>query len=123
VTVSFNLYKATGDRFDLALSSDDLEFSLSNANAADVLDALGIDTSYSVAPWPLPAFKALLIVTRRKRLGHASPAIPMSRKQESGRITLIECGRAEGYIEQKLAQLSDIMNQGLEIGATHVGWG
>ncbi len=123
MTVSFNLYKATGDRFDLALSSDDLEFSLSTANAADVLDALGIEMSYSDAPWPLAAFRALLIVARRKRLGHASPAIPMSEKQESGRITLIECGRAEGYIEQKLAQLSDIMNQGLEIGATHVGWG
>jgi len=38
-------------------------------------------------------------------------------------MLVIDCGRAEGYIEQKLAQLSDLMNEGVEIGATHVGWG
>ncbi len=36
---------------------------------------------------------------------------------------VIDCGRAEGYIEQKLAKLSDRVNEGVEIGATHVGWG
>jgi hypothetical protein len=31
----------------------DGEFSLSNANAADVLDALGIENSFSERPWPI----------------------------------------------------------------------
>jgi hypothetical protein len=42
MTVSFNTLKANGQLFTSLPELDDLEFSLSNANAADVLDALGI---------------------------------------------------------------------------------
>ena len=49
MSVSFTLYKANGQRFDLLPGHDDWEFSLSNANAADVLDALGIEDSFSEA--------------------------------------------------------------------------
>jgi len=38
-------------------------------------------------------------------------------------MLVIDCSRAEGYIEQKLTQLSDLVNEGVEIGATDVGWG
>ena len=41
--ISFTLLKAHGQRFDPLPGHDDREFSLSNANAADVLDALGIE--------------------------------------------------------------------------------
>jgi hypothetical protein len=75
MTISFNPLKANGQLFTHLPELDDLEVSLSNANAADVLDTLGIEDSFSASPWPLPCFKALLIVARRKRLGHASPAI------------------------------------------------
>ena len=114
--------KVSGRRFDLLPGHDDREFSLSNANAADVLDALGIEDSFFERPWPIQRFRALLIVARRKRLGHASPPIPVTEKRKPGRMLVIECGRPEGYIEQKLAKLSDLVNEGLEIGATHVGW-
>ena len=117
------LYKAKGQRFDPLPGHDDREFSLSNANAADVLDALGIEATFSERPWPIPCFRALLIVARRKRLGHASPAIPVTETRKPGRMLVIDCGRPEGYIEQKLAKLSHLVNQGVEIGATHVGWG
>ena len=123
MSVSFTLYKASGQRFDPLPGHDDREFSLSNANAADVLEALGIEDSFSERPWPIRCFRALLIVARRKRLGHASPAIPVTETQESRKMLVIDCGRAEGYIEQKLAKLSDLVNEGVEIGATHVGWG
>jgi hypothetical protein len=66
---------------------DDGEFSLSNANAADVLDALGIEDSFSERPWPIPFFRAILIVTRRKRLGHASPPIPVTETRKPGRCS------------------------------------
>jgi hypothetical protein len=72
---------------------------------------------------PLSCFKALLVVARRKRLGRASPAIPLTETQEPGSMLLIDCGRDEGYIEQKLALLSDLVNRAAELGATHVGWG
>ena len=123
MTVSFTLYKANGQHFDLLPGNDDHEFNLSNANAADVLDALGIEESFSESPWPIPCFRALLVVARRKRLGHASPALPVTEMRERGFMLMIDCGRAEGYIERKLAALSDLVNLGVEIGATHVGWG
>ncbi len=123
MSVSFTLLKANGQRFDLLPGHDDREFSISNANAAAVLDALGIEDAFSERPWPLQRFRTLLIVARRKRLGHASPAILVTETQESGKILVIDCGRAEGYIEQKLGQLSDLVNEGVEIGATHLGWG
>ena len=71
--------KAAGQRFDRLPGHDDREFSLSNANATDVL--------------------------------------------KPGTMLVIDCGRVEGYIEQKLAKLSNFVNEGVEIGATHVGWG
>ena len=83
MSVSFTFLKANGQRFDPLPGHDDREFSLSNANAADVLDALGIEDSFSERPWPIHCFRALLIVARRKRLGHASPAIPVTETQEA----------------------------------------
>jgi hypothetical protein len=47
MTVSFTLYKANGHAFDLLPGNDDRDFSLSNANAADVLSALAIEDSFS----------------------------------------------------------------------------
>jgi hypothetical protein len=123
MTVSFNPPKATGDLFTSLPELDDLEFSLPNANAADVLDALGIEDAFSASPWPLPCFKALLVVARRKRVGHASPAIPVTETREAGSMVLIDCGREEGYIERKLALLSDLVNRAAELGATYIGWG
>ena len=35
-------------------------------------------------------------------------------------MLVIDCGRTEGYIEQRLARLSDLVNHGVELGATHV---
>ena len=70
MTISFNPLKADGHLFTHLPELDDLEFSLSDANAAD-LDALGIEDAYSTNPWPLSCLKALLVVARRKRIGHA----------------------------------------------------
>ena len=123
MTISFNPLKANGHLFTHLPELDDLEFSLSNANAADVLDALGIEDAFSTSPWPLSCFKALLVVARRKRIGHASPAIPVTETQEPGSMVLIDCGRAEDNIERKLALLSDLVNRAEELGTTHIGWG
>jgi hypothetical protein len=92
MSVSFTLYKANGQRFDLLPGHDDWEFSLSNANAADVLDALGIEDSFSERPCPIQCFRTLLIVARRKRLGHASPAIPVTEMRKPGTM-LVTPGR------------------------------
>ena len=72
------------------------------------------------SPLPLSCLKALLVVARRKRIGHASPAIPVTETQEPGSMVLIDCGSAEGYIER--SSPSTPVNCAEELGATHVGW-
>jgi hypothetical protein len=69
------------------------------------------------------ALRSHLTVARRNRLGHRSPAVPTAEHSEPGRMTLIECGRPEGYVERRLKDLSDVVNRGLAVGATHVDWG
>ena len=46
MSVSFALSKPNGQSFDLLPGHDDREFSVSHANAVDVLDALGIEDSF-----------------------------------------------------------------------------
>jgi hypothetical protein len=83
----------------------------------------GSKTASPQAPGHSPCFKALLVVARRKRIGHASLAIPLTETREPGSMVLIDCGRNEGYIERKLALLSDLVNRAAELGATQLGWG
>ena len=124
MSVSFTPYKASGQRFDLLPGHDDREFSLSNANAADVLDALGIERLLLRAHLADPALSDVAdrrpAQAPRPRLPQPSPS---PKRGSRGTMLVIECGRPEGYIEQKLAKLSYLVNEGLEIGATHVGWG
>ena len=50
MTLSFIPLKANGRLFSRLPELDDLEFSIPNANAAGVLDALGIEDVYSASP-------------------------------------------------------------------------
>ena len=102
---------------------EECELNLSNANGLDLLDALGIDDACPDEPWPIQYFRTLVTVARRKRLDHLSPAIATTEDKEYGRVTIIHCGRAEGYIEHKLEALSNLLNRSIEAGATHMGWG
>ena len=122
MSISFTPLRQNANRFERVLPDDD-ELSLSNANASDVLDALGIDESYSSSPWPIACFRSLLTVARRKRLNYRSPEIPTTEHSEPGRMTIVECGRPEGYVERRLKEISDLVNRALAAGATHVGWG
>ncbi len=61
-------------------------------------------------------------MTRRKHFNHRSAAIPATEHSDPRRMTIIECGRAEGYVERRLKVLSDLANRGLVAGATRVGW-
>jgi len=76
MSFTFVVLRQSGQRYDRApLTADDSELSLSNENAHDVLDALGIEDPYSSSPWPIAPFRALLTATRRKRLGHQSAGL------------------------------------------------
>lgn len=57
MSATFSPLPQNGNRFDVALPpADDLDLSLSNANAFDVLNALGIEDPYSSSPWPIACF-------------------------------------------------------------------
>ena len=105
MSITFVVLRQSGQRYDRTpLTADDSELSLSNENAHDVLDALGIEDPYSSPPWPIAPFRARLAAARRKRLGHRSAAIATTERSEPGRITIIECGRLEGYVERRLEE-------------------
>ncbi len=122
MSVSFTLYRAAGQRFDpcSVTTTGNSPSRTPMPPMSSTVSASRLLLRTSVADRLLPA---LLIVARRKRLGHASPAIRLTEMRKPGTMLVIDCGRAEGYIEQKFAKLSDLVNEGFEIGATHVGWG
>ena len=59
MSITFIVLRQNGQRCDRApLTADDSELSLSNENAHDVLDALGIEDPYSSSPWLIAPFRA-----------------------------------------------------------------
>src|SRR5208337_3469673 len=61
MSITFVVLRQSGQRYNRApLSADDSELSLSNENAHDVLDALGIEDPFSSSPWPIAPFRARL---------------------------------------------------------------
>ena len=91
---------------------------LANANAAHLLDAMGI------MPEPLPIELISVLVTRtlRSRLGKRSPNIPSVIDTQPGTMTLIRCGRRDGYLEERLRDLARLIQHCRTIGATHLRW-
>jgi hypothetical protein len=100
-----------------------LELNLSNANAADLLNALGLPSDQNAEPMPIEAFSGLVTAALRRHLGKRSPELPPITDTALDRITLVDCGRSEGYIERRLGDLAMLVHQGRAIGATHIGWG
>jgi hypothetical protein len=123
MSIDFSPLRQTDNDFDWVAVPEHLELSLSTANGLDLLDALGIEETYSNDHWPIQCFRVLVTVARRKRLDYRSPEIPWSEHSAPGRCTFIDCGRTEGYIERRLSDLSDLLNHAIAAGATHIGWG
>jgi hypothetical protein len=97
MSVSFTLYKAAGQRFDLLPVTTTGSSPSRTPTPPMSSNALGIEDSFSERPWPIQCFRTLLIVARRKRLGHASPAIRVTETRNPGTMLVIDCGRPELY--------------------------
>ena len=104
---------------------DNNTINVSQANGLDLLDALGISTSCGVKP--LAEFTRLLAAARQAdlatRKGNISPALPTHVDAAPGRMTMIHCGRRSGYIEERLSEMSALVERGRTLGATHLSWG
>jgi len=101
---------------------DRFEVNVGNANGYDLLLALGL------APEPggelaLDAFAGLVTAGLRRHLGRRSPELAEATNAGPGRMTMIFCGRREGYIEERLGDLAGVVQRGREAGATQISWG
>jgi hypothetical protein len=101
---------------------DSFELSVSNANGADLLCALGLAPEPG-GPVPIEAFAGLVTAAARRHLGHRSPALATVEDVQKGRLTVVLVGRAEGYIERRLGDLMSVVQRSRAAGATHFGWG
>ncbi|MEA2733362.1 MAG: hypothetical protein QOD93_2793 [Acetobacteraceae bacterium] len=101
---------------------DAFELSVSSANGADLLLAMGLAPEPD-GLMPIDAFGGLLSAALRRHLDQRSPELPVCEDAQPGKITLIYLGRPEGYIEQRLGELMRMVQTCRAAGATHFGWG
>jgi hypothetical protein len=101
---------------------DAFQLSVSNANGADLLLAMGLAPEPDGLT-PIDTFGGLVSATLRRHLNHRSAELPVWEDDEPGKMTLIYLGRPEGYIEQRLGELMRLVQSGRAAGATHFGWG
>jgi hypothetical protein len=99
------------------------EFNVSNANGADLLLALGIDPDVEHPPMTIDSFSTLVTAALRRHLGHRSPELEAVPDREPGKMTVIHCGRREGYIEERLGELATLIQLSRAAEATHFDWG
>jgi hypothetical protein len=102
---------------------DSFELSVSNANGADLLRALGLAPEPGGGPVPIDAFAGLVTAAARRHLDRRSPALATVEDVQKGRLTVVLVGRPEGYIERRLGDLMALIQRGRAAGATHIGWG
>jgi hypothetical protein len=128
MTVCFAPYihDPTGDAFELPHlgreDQEDFELGVCNANAVDLLLALGLDPSANGGVMAIGAFSSLVTAALRRHLGCRSPELPTVEDAQPGQITMIHVGRREGYIERKLGALMLAIQRSRAIGASHFGW-
>jgi hypothetical protein len=102
---------------------DSFGLSVSNANGADLLCALGLAPEPGGGPVPIDHFAGLVTAAARRHLDHRSPALATVEDVQKGRLTVVLVGRTEGYIEHRLSDLMALIQRGRAAGATHIGWG
>ena len=104
---------------------DNNTINVSQANGLDLLDALGISASFGVKP--LAEFTRLVAAARQAdlaaRKGNISPPLPTYIDAAPDRMTMIHCGRRSGYMEERLSEMSALVERGRVLGATHISWG
>ncbi|ATQ70760.1 hypothetical protein CQW49_22505 (plasmid) [Methylosinus trichosporium OB3b] len=124
MTVSFYpyIFDAGAEEYLIVETANEI-FDLSNANASDLLSVLGFEALWSAPPQPILGFLDRVTAALRKSIDQPSAEIPMTIDRAPGRMTVVDCGRAEGYLNRRLHELSTLVRQGKDAGATHVGWG
>jgi hypothetical protein len=118
------------DGATLATVQTDPEVNVSNANARLLLEALGLP--FEDGSGSLAADDFLGRVLMALAVAPADPGVPMHRLvpgestifgpvAEFG-ATFIDCGRREGYLQERLVQLEEVARHAIGVGR-EVSWG
>lgn len=102
------------DRFDI---------NMCNANALDVLEALGFpDMSVSDEPVPIEEFLERTTRALRGSIDRPSPTREVRTNRTDYGMAIIIGSRAEGYVQKRLHELAVMARESRAMGATHIGW-
>ena len=102
---------------------NDLDINVSNGNACDILVALGLSPREQGGELRIDEFINRCRNWLRANIGKPGREIEPSVDAEPGRATFIDCGRREGYLNEKLHALAVMAERGREQGATLISWG
>jgi hypothetical protein len=92
-----------------AVSPEELEVNMSSANAVVVCAALGIDLEEEGWCGSLPAADFLGRILVALAVSPTDAGVPTHElPREPGQVRWIECGRREGYTQERLAQLREL---------------
>jgi hypothetical protein len=85
----------------------DLDIEMSNGKARMVLNALGLDTDDLWGRMDRVQFANLCTSWLQQHIGKRSAKIEVSETRGARGATFIDCGVPEGYINQRIHQLSE----------------
>jgi hypothetical protein len=96
----------------------DLDINLSNDNAHEVIEALGYVVEEGFFQAPASAFKEAIHRYLQRGIGKIDPGIDAKIDAAPDRMTMIHCGRREGYLAQTMHRLAVMVDEGIRRGAT-----
>lgn len=96
----------------------DAAMDLSNANARAVVEALGFDADDECFSLEIGAVIAACTRWQAKANFAASPEVPVSEEQGALGCRMVDLGRPEGYLNDRIATLHRMAVEGRKRGAT-----
>jgi hypothetical protein len=94
------------------------QLNVSNDNAHQILERLGIDFDHCGVIDPADLFGRAAV----GNIGRDDSGVTTIESKRPGRATIIECGVAPGYFEDRLGQIAELASIALERGLL-VAWG
>jgi hypothetical protein len=121
-------YNCEGDQSRFANPDFDprLCVNLNNRNARYVLIELGFiaDMSSELGDvMPIEQFIIGVETTLKRLGGNPEPGFKGYTDSAPGKMTIINCGVDDGYLNDRLARLLSLAQAAKDYGATHIGWG
>lgn len=98
-------------------SPEELDVNMSNSNAARVCRSLGLDLNELGWCGDLPAEDFLGRILVALAVEPSDAGVPATVDAAPGRATFIDCGRPEGYVQERLGHLRELADWAVAHGA------